>query len=348
MRMPPFRRQLLRIAPMMLPLLASVLVGCSGPQNFLFAGGPAAGHLARLGWIALITFSVVTVLVWVLLVLAVTRRRGSFDEHAPVEPEPSRTGVDWIIVGGIAIPLLILTVLFVLTLGTLGHFPMKDMMTPAPAIRVTGRQWWFEGQYLDGGLDGRFKVATELHIPAGRPVNLELVTRDVIHSFWIPKLHGKVDLVPGIVNHIRIQADRPGIYEGECGEYCGAQHAHMRLRVIADTPAVYARWRRGQLADAHDPADAATRHGREVFLSSACALCHTIRGTPAQGDVGPDLTHVGSRGRIAGGMLDNNTANLAAWIVHAQSLKPGAQMPDMDQLDGDQLRDLTSYLQSLK
>jgi cytochrome c oxidase subunit 2 len=331
---------------MPLPVLLA-LAGCAGPQNFLFAAGAAARRLAWLGWITLITFCVVTVLVWILLVVVIMRRRGSFDEHAPVEPQP-RTGIDWIIVGGFIIPGVILSVLFVLTLGTLRHFPMSGMMHPAPSIRVTGRQWWFDGQYLDGDPARRFHVPTELHIPAGTPVNIELATRDVIHSFWVPKLHGKVDLVPGQVNYIRVQADKPGVYEGECGEYCGAQHAHMRLRIIADAPADYARWRDRQLADAMTPDSAAAEHGRQVFLGAPCVLCHTIRGTPAHGQVGPDLTHVGSRGRIAGGMLDNNTANLEAWIVHAQSLKPGAQMPDIDQLNGEQLRDLTVYLQGLK
>lgn len=329
----------------LLPLAALVLAGCHGPQNFLFAKGPAAEELARLGWIALISFSAVTVIVWLLLVVVVTRRRGNFDEHAPVD---SSEGINWIVVGGLIVPIAILTVLFVFTLHTLGQFPMAKLMQPQPAIRVTGHQWWFDAEYLDPDVSRRFTVVSELHIPAGRPVTIELVTQDVIHSFWVPKLHGKVDLVPGMVNRIRLQADTPGIYEGECAEFCGAQHAHMRLRVIADTPADYQRWRAGQLADAVEPASAAARHGRDVFMGAPCVVCHTIRGTAANGKVGPDLTHVASRGRIAGDMLDNNTANLTAWIVHAQSLKPDSQMPDIDRLSGEQLRDLTIYLQSLK
>ena len=238
---------------------------------------------------------------------------------------------------------MILSVLFVLTLSTLRHFPMSGMMHPAPSIRVTGRQWWFDGEYLDTDHSRRFHVPTELHIPVGTPVNIELTTRDVIHSFWVPKLHGKVDLVPGQVNHIRVQADRPGVYEGECGEYCGAQHAHMRLRIIADAPADYVRWRAHQLADAAAPDSAATERGQQVFLGAPCVLCHTIRGTPCMGGV-PIFTI--TLAAMSGVMPAAAEQTSSVGIVHAQSFKPGAQMPDIDQLDGEQLRDLTVYLQA--
>ncbi|HET6805118.1 MAG TPA: c-type cytochrome [Frateuria sp.] len=325
--------------------LALLLGGCGAPQDFLFPEGPAARRLAELGWTALIAFSAVTVIVWILLVVVIARRRGSFSEHAPIDTAPQ--GIGWILVGGLIVPVAVLGAMFVFTLHTLGQFPMGSHSSAAD-IRVEGRQWWFDAVYTDQGPAGQFHVPSELHIPVGKPVTIELVTRDVIHSFWVPKLHGKVDLVPGLDNHIRLQADRPGVYEGECAEFCGAQHAHMRLRVFADTPADYARWRAAQMAGAAPPRTPAARRGYAVFMAAPCAACHTIRGTPAQGQVGPDLTHVGSRTRIAGGSLVNDTANLEAWIVHAQSLKPGARMPDIDKLTGAQLRDLTTYLQSLK
>jgi cytochrome c oxidase subunit II len=164
----------------------------------------------------------------------------------------------------------------------------------------------------------------------------------------VPQLHGKVDLVPGMVNHIRLQADAPGVYRGECAEYCGVQHAHMILYVIAEPDDRFDAWLAAQRQPATTPASDAATRGKRHFETRACALCHTVRGTPALGSVGPDLTHVASRGTIAGGMLPNHIANLHAWATHAQSLKPGAQMPDIAQFRGDELHDLVEYLRTLR
>jgi len=323
------------------------LAACGGPQDFMSGGGPAARGIAHLGWFALIVLIAVTVVVWLLMAAIVLRRRGgSFATHAPVAPSP--VGMNWLLIGGFAIPAAILALLFTLSVSSMERFPMQHSGTPTPLIRVTGRQWWFDAQYLFAREDEGVHVPGEIHIPTGCAVDLELVSKDVIHSFWVPKLHGKVDLVPGQVNHIRIQADEPGIYEGECGEFCGVQHAHMRLRVVAEDGKDFMQWLDRQRADAAAPSSGDALAGRRVFEGGACALCHSVRGTQARADVGPDLTHVASRRRIAGYSIDNTTANLAAWIVHAQSLKPGAQMPDLDQLNGTQLRQLTAYLQSLK
>jgi cytochrome c oxidase subunit 2 len=179
-------------------------------------------------------------------------------------------------------------------------------------------------------------------------VDLELISRDVIHSFWIPKLHGKVDLVPGLTNSIRIEADHAGTYDGECGEFCGVQHAHMRLRVVAEEPKAFMQWLDAQRSDAVPPRGDLAIAGKRIFEQGPCALCHTVRGTAAHGDVGPDLTHFGSRKKFAGDSIENNTANLSAWITHAQSLKAGAQMPDMTFFTGTELRQLTAYLQGLQ
>jgi len=171
------------------------------------------------------------------------RRRGTLDTHAPIDADG---GQRWILIGGFAIPVAVLAIVFISTLQTLRAYPMAclDPTVPStdalciagvPLIRVTGQQWWFEAEYLFDPPALNITAPTEIHIPLGRPVDIELRTRDVIHSFWVPKLHGKVDLVPGMTNRIRIQADRPGLYQGECGEYCGAQHAKMRLQVVADT-----------------------------------------------------------------------------------------------------------------
>jgi cytochrome c oxidase subunit 2 len=325
---------------------------CTTPQDYLHTGGEAAARIASLGWFALLSFSATVVVMWILIGWIAVRRRGTFAEHAPVD---AGGGQNWILVGGLAIPAAVLAILFVTTMETLSAFPMQhlgagnpEICTDAGQILVTGHQWWFDAEYGYPEVNRNFKVTTELHIPVGKPVDILLQTRDVIHSFWIPKLHGKVDLVPGQVNHVRIQADAPGVYQGECGEYCGEQHAHMRLLVVAQSDQEYAAWVEQQRRPGAESDWNEAQRGREVFMSAACPLCHTVRGTPALGQIGPELTHVASRRRIAGGMLENNTANLEAWITHAQSLKPGAQMPDLTQFTGRDLRALVAYVQSLR
>jgi len=337
----------MRLRRLLTPACCLALCACSSPTNMLAPGGPAAAGIARLGTFALILFSAVTIAVWLLLGVITMRRRGSFSEHAPVEEAP--VGQGWLMIFGFAIPAGVLALLFVLMLSTMKRFPIAPahaMDAPA-AIRVTGRQWWFDAEYLGNAPNEAVHVAGELHVPVGQPVDVQLQTRDVIHSFWIPRLHGKVDLVPGFVNHVRLQADQPGVYEGRCAEFCGVQHAHMLLRVFADRPDAFEAWVAHQRKPASEPQDGFARHGRDVFMSAACPICHTIRGTPAQGAVGPDLTHLASRSRIAGESLSNDPANLEAWVVHAQSLKKGAQMPDLPQFRGDDLRALVAYLQGL-
>jgi len=315
------------------------------PQNILDPAGPAAAALAELGWTIIVVFLVTTVAVWVIIGWIALRRRGTLEEHLPVE---TTSGQAWILVGGIAVPLVVLAGLWVYSLQTMAAFPIAAAQEPLH-LRVVGRQWWFSADYLGDGRPGALvSVPTEIHIPVGRAVDIELVTRDVIHSFWIPRLHGKVDLVPGLPNRIRIRADAPGVYRGECAEFCGVQHAHMRIEVVAQPPAEFERWLAAQREPAAEPRSAEARRGREVFLRSPCVACHTVRGTPALASVGPDLTHVASRARIAGGALANTTGNLSAWVINAQSLKPGARMPDIRQLSGEELHALVAYLQSLE
>jgi cytochrome c oxidase subunit 2 len=322
-----------------------MLTGCDGPQNYMKAGGPAAAKLASLGAFTLIVFSAVTIVVLLLLVWLATRRRGTLETHAPLD---ANGGQRWILVGGIAVPVAVLAIVFVSSLQAMSQYPMSHHGGGRADIRVTGRQWWFNAEYLGETTQERVNVPTELHIPTGRPMDIELVTRDVIHSFWIPKLHGKVDLVPGMINRIRIRADEPGVFSGECGEFCGAQHANMRLLVVAQRPEEFDRWLQAQRAHAHEPQTPQQNSGEQVFMSSACALCHTVRGTPALGQVGPDLTHVANRSSIAGGMFPNDRGHLQAWIAHAQTLKPGSQMPNLTGFNGEQLNSLAEYLQSLE
>lgn len=321
----------------------SILVGC-GPQNFMAAGGPAAQPIAWLGWFVLIAFIVATAITWGLLLWAALRRRGTYETHASIDDDG---GEGWILIGGFLAPVAVLTMFFVVTLHILHRYPM-DEGQGSPEIHVVARQWWFNAHYrVDGRPDLEVTSPTEIHIPVGRPVQLDLASDDVIHSFWVPKLHGKVDMMPGFTNHVRLQADHPGTYEGQCGEYCGEQHAHMRLFIVAQTPAEYVRWLDAQRAPAAGPLDPEAKHGAEVFQAAACPMCHTVRGTAALGSIGPDLTHVASRRTIAGGSIRNDMANLAGWVTHAQTLKPGAQMPNITQFSGEELRAVVAYLQTL-
>jgi len=330
--------------------LAAAAVGvtaCGGPQNMLAPGGPAARTLASTGWFVLITFSAVTVVMWILILWLALRRKGSLAEHAPWD---AGGGMTWISVGGMAIPIVILAVMFVVTLKTMSAFPMGDdeMRAPPPLLRVIGHQWWWELQYLQGGETQVVVTANEIHIPAGRPVDIELRTVDVIHSFWVPELHGKVDLIPGKVNRIRVQADHPQTFRGECAEFCGPQHAKMILLVQADAPDQFQTWLAAQRAESIEPMTPEAVRGQALVMSRACVLCHTIRGTDAHGLVGPDLTHIGSRQRIAGNALENNTGNLAGWVTHAQTIKPYARMPNLSVFTGAELRDVVAYLQTLR
>jgi cytochrome c oxidase subunit 2 len=336
------------------PLLGAMVGGavaaasCGDPENMLSPAGSAARRIAHLGWFVLLTFSVVTIVMWGLVFWLAARRRGTLAHHLPWNaPEDRR----WIVIGGFAIPVLVLGTIFVVMLKSMAAFPMGDdeMHATAAEVRVIGHQWWWEVQYPAVRAQDTIVTANEIHIPAGRPIDIELRSSDVIHSFWVPRLHGKVDLFPGqVVNRIRVEADAPGRYYGQCSEYCGPQHAHMLLLVSADRPADYQAWLDRQRAPAAAPGQAFAERGREVFMTGQCALCHSIRGTEAQGKVGPDLTHIGSRAGIASNSLRNDTASLAAWVTHAQSLKPSAIMPNITAFTGEDLRALVAYLQGLK
>jgi cytochrome c oxidase subunit 2 len=308
----------------------------------------AARHIATFGWWLVLVFCAATVVVWLVLAyIGFRNRQGSFAAHAEASTDE---GKGWIAIAGFCVPAAVFIAFFFLMFLPMDAMPMHQHPEHRADIRVTGQQWWFDAEYLGDTPDLAVHVPTELHIPVGKAVDIELVSRDVIHSFWVPKLQGKVDLVPGHPNRIRIQADVPGIYEGECAEFCGVQHAHMRIAIQAQPPDMYAAWLQDQRRPAYDAPDesAVVARGRDVFMSAPCTGCHTVRGTPAQGRIGPDLTHVGGRASIAGGSLPNDTAHLTAWIVDAQSLKPGAQMPTMRTLSGQDLRALVAWLQSLR
>jgi cytochrome c oxidase subunit 2 len=282
-----------------------------------------------------VVFIAVALAMFALLLLILTRQRGSLTEKPKLDPNE---GEMWIFVGGLAIPATILAVIFVVSIRVLATFPAHASEQGAAQIRITGHQWWWQVEYLGETPDQNVVTANEIHIPAGEPVDIELKSDDVIHSFWVPALHGKVDLIPGLANHLRIEANSPGVYH----------HAHMKITVIADAPADFNAWLAGQRRDANDPTTAIEKEGQQILLSRPCGFCHTIRGTVAGGRVGPDLTHFASRSTLAAGTLSNSDGNLEAWITHAQSIKPGAKMPNLTQFDGEQLRSITAYLDQLK
>ena len=339
----------------LLGLAMLMLSGCKSIQSTLQGSGPASSQITHLSWFMTILFLVITLVMWLLISWSFYRRHGTLAEHEPID---AGGGHMWVAIGGLAIPLLVLSVLFVLGLNLLTDFPIHGMhggmpMAHAqtmmkPEIRIVGHQWWWEVQYLDDDVSKEFTTANEIHLPAHRPVNIEVVTQDVMHSFWIPALHGKVDLIPGHSNYIRVEASQAGSYTGQCAEFCGVQHAHMRLLAIAQEPEDYEAWLEAQRMPATEPTDKDAIEGEQVFSNGPCSMCHSVRGTTSGGRVAPDLTHIGSRQYIAANSFPNNDAYLEAWVTHAQAFKPGAQMPDLTQFSGEQLHDLVAYLRQLQ
>jgi cytochrome c oxidase subunit 2 len=214
-------------------------------------------------------------------------------------------------------------------------------------IEVTGHQWWWEVRYQDVDASSIFTTANEIHIPVGVPVTFSLKSTDVIHSFWVPNLHGKKDLIPGKISTIWLQADNPGVYRGQCAEFCGHQHAHMALWIFAESREQFDAWRRNQIQSAVSPANYSEQRGQQVFLTSACVMCHAINGTPAGANAGPNLTHLATRNTIAAATLPNDRDHLAQWVDDSQKIKPGNRMPP-NKFSPEDMQALLDYLQSLK
>lgn len=213
-------------------------------------------------------------------------------------------------------------------------------------IEVNARQWWWEVRYSGSGK--KFELANEIHVPVGRTVEVELITEDVIHSFWVPSLAGKVDMLPGRTNRLVIRTSEPGIYRGQCAEYCGGQHALMALYVIAEPREAFDAWLERQARPVEVPQDGHLRAGYDAFFKGRCAECHSVRGTPADGVDGPDLTHIGGRHSLAAGTLRNHIGTMAGWIAGSQDIKPGNPMPDSEVYSGRELRALSAWLESLE
>ncbi|HEX6815254.1 MAG TPA: cytochrome c oxidase subunit II [Gemmatimonadaceae bacterium] len=330
-------------ASVVLALGTCGLAGC-GPLNVLARDGVTGSSETSLGWFLVIVACAVVLIVTVLVLAAWARSRGrTTRDDAVFTGSP---GMPWITWGGIVIPAIVLVAAFLFTIGTLDAVAAPQR-APAATIQVIGHQWWWEVRYEGAGPSQAVVTANEIHVPVGEPVRLELTTNDVIHSFWVPELAGKTDLIPGQTNTTWIEARHAGVFGGTCGEYCGAQHAHMQLRVIAEPPGQFQQWLTDQRVPAPPAADPAAAEGLRVFMTSGCANCHTIRGTGAGGAVGPDLTHIASRTTIAAGALPNTQANLMGWIVGAPIIKPGSDMPAIP-VPSRELQSLAAYLETLK
>lgn len=306
----------------------------------LRASGLGALDVERLWWILFGIASAVFAIVMGLVVVALLRRKRPASETAPREEEV-HWGGPFILVAGVVIPAVILSGSFALTLhemALLSSAGSKAGMT----IDVVGHDWWWEARYPNGAV-----TANEIHIPTGETVRVRLTTADVIHSFWVPQLQTKTDMIPGRSNQTWLRTGTPGRYRGQCAQFCGLQHAHMIFYVVAEDPATFQSWLAGQQATAQPPTTPSAAVGQQVFLTQDCSGCHTIRGTSAAGVVGPDLTHLATRQTIAAGTLANTPANLAAWITDPQHAKPGVIMPPNTQLSQQQLQGLIDYLDSL-
>jgi cytochrome c oxidase subunit II len=328
----------------MILLFPASVGGCSGWQSALDPQGPQANHLAQLIWGFTIVCAVVFLLVMAALAFALMRRTGTPADPLAQDPLTARRSV--IVVGASVAA----TGLIVLALTGWSYYSQKQIYSPDDAaltIQITGQQWWWQIRYEDHQPDQTFTTANEIHIPVGVPVKLKLKSSDVIHSFWVPSLAGKRDLIPGQDNELHVSASRPGVYRGQCAEFCGIQHAHMSLLVIAEPPEEFERWRQSQIASADEPDDDDARRGRDAFLSKPCVMCHAVQGTLAGGRVGPDLTHVGSRRYIGAGILPLSRGNLAAWIVDPHGIKPGVNMPTI-KLEPDDINAIAAYLEGLK
>ena len=308
-----------------------------GPSMFHTAG-PQAARLASLGSTMIVVGTIVFVVVMAILLIPLWRRRNAWAQDEPPVDVDERA---WVLYGGAATPALVLAGIFVLTLGAYGD-NASNRAAPL-TIEVIGHQWWWEVRYPDLHV----LTANEIHLPAGRAAKIVLQSADVIHSFWVPNLAGKTDVIPGVTNVAWLQADAPGTWRGACAEYCGMQHAHMALSVVAQTGDDFARWAAHERAASSLPTDSASMGGARAFLATQCVYCHTVRGTQASGRAGPDLTHLASRLTLASGTLANSHDNLSAWIADPARVKPGTTMPAVP-LSAAQRESIVTYLESLR
>ncbi len=324
-------------------ILASVALGattsCSpASPSLLDTVGPDAKRVENLWWLMLALASGVLIVVLVVLIGAIARggRRGDDELNAS-----AGAGRRLVILGGVVMPILVLTVVFVIATVDLGALS-ADAAT-GTEIHVTGKQWWWEVVYP--GTD--VVTANEIHVPVGERIRFTLDSADVIHSFWVPQAGAKRDMIPGHTNELTLSFDRPGTFRGICSEFCGLQHAKMQFLVVAQPRDEFEAWLQEQAKPALEPKTPEETHGRDLFTGGSCAGCHDIRGVSDADTTGPDLTHLASRSTIAAATLDLDHQNLIAWVDDPATLKPGVLMPAAG-LDHEQLDDLVAYLESLR
>lgn len=312
-----------------------IIAGCDGGQSAFTGLGPVSSRIALLTWIMFIGAALITLLICALMLIAIA---------GPAGWRRNLTREKTIVWGGIVFPVVTLTALLVygfLVLKAGGELVRAE--NPV-RISVVGEQWWWRVIYRHD--DGRTtESANELRIPTGRPVEVELSTADVVHSFWIPAYAGKVDMIPGRINTLHFVADKPGVVSGQCAEYCGGAHALMSFYTMAMTPSDYDAWLAKEQANAIPTFE---KEGEQLFLSSGCGGCHTIRGTRASGKIGPDLTHVGSRQSLGAGILPNTKEGFVKWISRHKTIKPENLMPPFDIFLESELQSLSVYLNSLE
>jgi cytochrome c oxidase subunit 2 len=316
-------------------------------HHALLPAGPQAAHIADFWWVMFAACAVVFVAMMIALAWAVWRAPRATADMLHVTPTArTERKAAWSVAIALTLSTLALLGLLagsVMTDRALAQLPRDDAVN----IRVTGHDWWWEVTYDDAKPERIFTTANELHIPVGRPIIVTLDAADVIHSFWVPSLAGKKDLIPGRVATLELRADQPGEYRGQCAEFCGMQHAFMAFTVFAMPAADYESWAQAQRRPAVEPAEARARRGRDLFLSGSCMLCHAIQGTTAGARKGPDLTHIASRARLAAGRLPNTPDDMEQWIRDPQRIKPGVNMPAHPLPEAD-LKALVAYLETLR
>ena len=342
-------RSIQRVLPAFLGLCFCACGGAS-IQSSLHPSGPQAERLTGLWWLMFWVATAVYLLVMIATLLAFKRRTSEAQlTSSPIltpviEHERKRRNI---VISSVIITVVILFVFLVVSFSV-GHSLTAELAHKnALTIEVTGHQWWWEVRYQDPAASNIFTTANEIHIPVGVPVTFQLRATDVIHSFWVPNLMGKKDLIPGKIATVWLQADQPGVYRGQCAEYCGLQHAHMALWIVAEPQEQFNAWHQNQVQTSVAPATDSQRVGQQVFLSSPCVMCHAINGTAAGSSVGPNLTHLASRNTIAAATIPNTREQLTQWIVDSQKIKPGNKMPQ-NNLSSENLNSLLDYLQSLK